>query len=43
MLNLAGQCVSHYDTAGLVQTDSIALSGVPLAVIPHNKQSKETE
>ncbi|CAI1078449.1 Uncharacterized conserved protein [Serratia entomophila] len=32
ILNLAGQCVSHYDTAGLVQTDSIALSGVPLAV-----------
>nr|WP_241391766.1 RHS repeat domain-containing protein [Serratia proteamaculans]ULG18324.1 SppC [Serratia proteamaculans] len=32
MLNLAGQCVSHYDTAGLVQTNSIALSGVPLAV-----------
>ncbi|CAI1244823.1 RHS repeat domain-containing protein [Serratia quinivorans] len=32
MLNLVGQCVSHYDTAGLVQTDSIALSGVPLAV-----------
>lgn len=31
-LNLAGQCVSHYDTAGLVQTDSIALTGVPLSV-----------
>ncbi|MBD2798455.1 RHS repeat protein, partial [Xenorhabdus sp. 18] len=31
-LNLAGQCVSHYDTAGLVQTDSVALSGVPLSV-----------
>ncbi|MCU8588627.1 RHS repeat protein [Erwinia pyrifoliae] len=31
-LNLAGQCVGHYDTAGLVQTDSIALSGVPLSV-----------
>ncbi|PHM44332.1 RHS repeat domain-containing protein [Xenorhabdus szentirmaii] len=30
--NLVGQCVSHYDTAGLVQTDSIALSGVPLSV-----------
>ncbi|MFW8253971.1 RHS repeat protein, partial [Klebsiella pneumoniae] len=23
-LNLAGQCVSHYDTGGLVQTDGIA-------------------
>lgn len=31
-LNLAGVCVSHYDTAGLVQTGSIALSGVPLLV-----------
>ncbi|EQA1624913.1 RHS repeat-associated core domain-containing protein [Enterobacter asburiae] len=31
-LNLAGACVSHYDTAGLVQTDSIALSDVPLSV-----------
>lgn len=31
-LNLAGQCVSHYDTAGLIQTDSIALTGVPLSV-----------
>ncbi|HCR3444156.1 TPA: RHS repeat protein [Morganella morganii] len=31
-LNLAGQLVSHYDTAGLVQTDSIALTGVPLSV-----------
>lgn len=31
-LNLAGQCVSHYDTAGLVQTDSIALTGIPLSV-----------
>lgn len=31
-LNLAGACVSHYDTAGLVQTDSITLSGVPLSV-----------
>ncbi|HIH1547963.1 TPA: RHS repeat protein, partial [Salmonella enterica] len=26
-LNLAGACVSHYDTAGLMQTDSIALTG----------------
>ncbi|QDL35718.1 RHS repeat protein (plasmid) [Serratia liquefaciens] len=31
-LNLAGACVSHYDTAGLTQTDSIALTGVPLSV-----------
>lgn len=31
-LNLAGQCVSHYDTAGLAQTDSISLTGVPLSV-----------
>lgn len=31
-LNLAGQCVSHYDTAGLVQTDTISLTGVPLSV-----------
>ncbi len=26
------QCVSHYDTAGMTQTDSIALTGVPLSV-----------
>ncbi|MGT3828641.1 RHS repeat protein, partial [Enterobacter kobei] len=31
-LNLAGICVSHYDTAGLIQTDSVALTGVPLSV-----------
>lgn len=31
-LNLAGQCVSHYDTAGLIKTDSIAVTGVPLSV-----------
>lgn len=31
-LNLAGTCVRHYDTAGLVQTDSIALTGVPHSV-----------
>lgn len=31
-LNLSGQCVSHYDTAGLVQTDAIALTGVALSV-----------
>ncbi|MGK0602866.1 RHS repeat-associated core domain-containing protein [Yokenella regensburgei] len=30
--NLVGQCVSHYDTAGLVQTSSLALSGAPLSV-----------
>lgn len=31
-LNLAGQCVNHYDTAGLVLTDSLALSGAPLSI-----------
>ena len=31
-LNLAGVCVGHYDTAGLVQTDSVTLTGVPLSV-----------
>jgi len=31
-LNLAGACVGHYDTAGLMQTDSIALTGAPLSV-----------
>lgn len=31
-LNMAGKCISHYDTAGLVQTDSVALTGVPLSV-----------
>lgn len=31
-LNLAGACVSHYDTAGLTQTDRVALTGVPLSV-----------
>ncbi|HGM4777329.1 TPA: RHS repeat-associated core domain-containing protein [Serratia marcescens] len=31
-LNLAGQCVAHYDPAGLAQTDSLALTGVPLSV-----------
>lgn len=30
--NLAGQCVSHFDTAGLVQVDSIGLTGAPHAV-----------
>lgn len=32
VLNLAGACVSHYDTAGLTQTDSVTLTGVPLSV-----------
>lgn len=31
-LNLAGLCISHYDSAGLAQTDSMALSGVPLSI-----------
>ncbi|PDO85668.1 RHS repeat protein [Kosakonia pseudosacchari] len=31
-LNLCGKCVSFYDTAGLLQTDSVALNGVPLCV-----------
>ncbi|TCB94386.1 RHS repeat protein, partial [Kosakonia quasisacchari] len=30
--NLAGQLVSHYDPAGLVNTTSISLNGVPLSV-----------
>ncbi|SMG61707.1 RHS repeat domain-containing protein [Cedecea sp. NFIX57] len=30
--NLAGRCVRHYDTAGLLQTDSIALTGGSLSV-----------
>lgn len=30
--NLAGQCISHYDTAGLLQTDSVTLTGEPLSV-----------
>ncbi|CAI8715379.1 RHS repeat protein [Kosakonia quasisacchari] len=30
--NLAGQLVSHYDPAGLLSTDSVSLSGVPLSV-----------
>ncbi|WP_247715458.1 RHS repeat protein [Morganella morganii] len=30
--NLAGVCIHHYDPAGLMQTDSIALTGVPLSV-----------
>ena len=31
-LNLAGKCVSHYDTAGLTQTESVALTGIPRSV-----------
>ncbi|HFD6782142.1 TPA: RHS repeat protein, partial [Pseudomonas aeruginosa] len=31
-LNLAGQCVRHYDTAGLNQLDSLALTGGALSV-----------
>ncbi|HCM64583.1 MAG TPA: hypothetical protein DIT05_18890 [Morganella sp. (in: Bacteria)] len=30
--NLAGVCTHHYDPAGLTQTESIALTGVPLSV-----------
>ncbi|HGH5988999.1 TPA: RHS repeat protein [Morganella morganii] len=30
--NLAGICTHHYDPAGLMQTDSIALTGIPLSV-----------
>lgn len=30
--NLAGQCVSHYDTAGLLQTDSFSLNGTALSM-----------
>ncbi|WP_228007780.1 RHS repeat protein [Kosakonia pseudosacchari] len=31
-LNLAGTCLSHYDPAGLLSTNSVSLSGVPLSV-----------
>jgi insecticidal toxin complex protein TccC len=30
-LNLAGQSVRHYDTAGRVQLNGLSLSGVPLS------------
>ena len=30
-LNLAGRCVRHYDPAGVLVTDEVALSGVPSA------------
>lgn len=31
-LNLVGQCVEHYDTAGLNRLDSLGLTGTPLSV-----------
>ncbi|HHR6132206.1 TPA: RHS repeat protein, partial [Providencia alcalifaciens] len=31
-LNQAGVCIRHYDPAGLMQTDSVALTGEPLSV-----------
>lgn len=31
-LNLAGQCICQYDTSGMTQIESIALTGVPLSV-----------
>ncbi|MEX3242300.1 RHS repeat-associated core domain-containing protein [Serratia quinivorans] len=31
-LNLAGQCFRHYDTTGVVQMDSVALTGITLSV-----------
>lgn len=34
-LNLAGQCVEHYDPAGLLQTNSIALNGAVHTVTRH--------
>ncbi|MFZ5933929.1 RHS repeat-associated core domain-containing protein [Pseudomonas sp. HS6-2] len=30
--NIAGHCISHYDTAGLMATECMALSGVPLSM-----------
>lgn len=30
--NVVGLCISHYDTAGLVQTQSVALTGIPLSI-----------
>lgn len=30
--NIAGQCVKHYDTAGVLQTGSFALSGGPASI-----------
>ncbi|EFR2684439.1 RHS repeat protein [Salmonella enterica] len=34
-LNLAGLSVRHYDTAGLVLTDSVGLTSVPLSITRH--------
>lgn len=31
-LNLAGQCVRHYDPSGRIETNSIGLTGAPLSV-----------
>jgi insecticidal toxin complex protein TccC len=31
-LNLAGQCVRHYDPSGRVETNSIGLTGAPLSI-----------
>ncbi|MEN5304444.1 RHS repeat domain-containing protein [Pseudomonas sp. TWI628] len=30
-LNIAGLCINHYDTAGMMATECMALSGVPLS------------
>lgn len=40
--NLAGQCVCHYDTAGLVQLESTALTGVPLSITRYVLKDAET-
>ncbi|WP_175650667.1 RHS repeat domain-containing protein [Pseudomonas sp. Marseille-P9899] len=34
-MNLAGRCVRHYDTTGLLQTDSVGLTGASLCVTRH--------
>lgn len=31
-LNLAGQCVKHYDTAGLLQVNAVSLAGAPHSI-----------
>ncbi|CAH2785460.1 MAG: Putative insecticidal toxin complex [uncultured Caballeronia sp.] len=41
-LNLAGECVSHYDTAGLVRTNSVSLGSVPLSVTRQLLKEKES-
>ncbi|MEB0205598.1 RHS repeat domain-containing protein [Pseudomonas sp. CCC3.1] len=44
-LNLTGQCVSHYDSAGLLQRDGVALTDVPLSVtrrLPSEADSPDT-